>query len=190
MDRTTDARARTKSEAKMKVKSKARARTKAKGKVGARARTRARTKTRVRSKATPKGSAMVVVFTCSWYPAIAADNAGVLGYEYTDDSRIVTLACAGQITPAVILDAFGAGAQGVLVAACKPELCHYVNGSSNCEKVVEETRKLAVLLGIGGERVGLEFFDSEDAERFAKRVDEFHDAILKLNPIMVDSQGK
>jgi coenzyme F420-reducing hydrogenase delta subunit len=59
----------------------------------------------------------VVIFTCNWYPAIAADNAGVVGEEYPSDTRIVTLTCAGRLTPALILDAFGSGAQGVLVAA-------------------------------------------------------------------------
>lgn len=129
----------------------------------------------------------VVILTCNWYPAIAADNAGVLEERYAEDVRIVTLTCAGHITPALILDAFGSGAQGVLVAACKPELCHYRNGSLNCEQVVEETRKLAGLLGIGEERVGLEEFDSEDGRLFANCVNEFHKKILKLGAITLDA---
>ena len=129
----------------------------------------------------------IVVFTCNWYPAIAADNAGVVGRSYTADCRIITLACAGHVTPATILDAFGSGAQGVMVAACKPELCHYVNGSSKCEEVVRETKELARLLGIGEERITLETFDSEDVERFAASVDAFHEKIAGLGAIVVDT---
>lgn len=131
-------------------------------------------------------SSRIVVFTCNWYPAIAADNAGIVGRKYTADCRIVTLACAGHITPAMILDAFGSGAQGVMVAACKPELCHYVNGSSKCRETVNETKELARLLGIGDERIRLETFDSEDVERFAACVDDFHEKIAGLGAIVVD----
>jgi coenzyme F420-reducing hydrogenase delta subunit len=130
--------------------------------------------------------ARIVVFTCNWYPAIAADNAGIVGRSYTADCRIMTLACAGHVTPATILDAFGSGAQGVLVAACKPELCHYLNGSSKCEEVVKETKELACLLGIGDERIGLETFDSEDVERFASCVDEFQAKIAGMGAIVFD----
>ncbi len=131
-------------------------------------------------------TARVIIFTCNWYPAIAADNAGVVGRSYTDDCRIVTLMCGGHVTPATILDAFGSGAQGVMVAACKPELCHYLNGSSKCQEIVKETKQLARLLGIGDERIVLETFDSEDVERFASSVDEFHAKIADMGAIAVD----
>ena len=131
-------------------------------------------------------SSKIVVFTCNWYPAIAADNAGVVGRSYTADCRIITLACAGHVTPATILDAFGSGAQGVMVAACKPELCHYVNGSSKCEEVVRETKELARLLGIGEERIALETFDSEEVERFASCVDAFHAKIAGMGAVAID----
>jgi F420-non-reducing hydrogenase iron-sulfur subunit len=143
---------------------------------------KSKTSTTRRTKAGPR----IVVFTCSWYPAIAADNAGVLGCEYPADTRIVTLECAGSLTPSLILDAFGAGAGGVLVGACKPELCHFVNGSSTCERVVSETKELAELLGIGAERIQLETFDSEDGELFANYVKEFWTKTGRLGPFAVD----
>ncbi|KPJ61305.1 MAG: hypothetical protein AMJ46_02630 [Latescibacteria bacterium DG_63] len=127
----------------------------------------------------------MVVFACSWYPSIAADNAGVVRQEYSADTRIVTLDCAGRLTPSLILDAFGAGAAAVLVAACKPELCHYVNGSSTCEQVIAETRELAELLGIGAKRIYLETFDGEEGERFADCVREFRKEVERLGPIAV-----
>jgi len=130
----------------------------------------------------------IVIFTCGWYPAIAADNAGVVGEEYPTDARIVTMTCAGRLSPALILDAFGSGAQGVLVAACKPELCHYVNGSSTCEQVVAETRELAELLGISSERIHLEAFDTEEGKRFADCVNGFYKKIVELGVIAVEQQ--
>ncbi len=132
----------------------------------------------------------VVIFTCSWYPAIAADNAGVTNQQYPSNTRIITLACAGRLTPALILDAFGAGARGVLVAACKTELCHYVNGSLTCKEVVEETKDLVALLGIGAKRLHLETFDSEDGQHFAEVVSEFCGKIEKLGMVDVDAVPK
>ncbi len=143
-------------------------------------------KSKTPSKRRTKSTTRIVVFTCSWYPAIAADNAGVSGHEYPAGTRIVTLECAGRLTPSLILDAFGSGARGVMVGACKPELCHYVNGSSTCEQVVSETRELAELLGIGTERIHLETFDSEDGGRFADCVKGFWGRIDKLTPIELD----
>jgi F420-non-reducing hydrogenase iron-sulfur subunit len=148
------------------------------------AKRKARTARAVRAK--KPTAARIVVFTCSWYPAIAADNAGVIGKQYPADTRIVTLECGGRLTPALILDAFGAGAAGVLVATCKPELCHYVNGSSKCEGVVAETRELVELLGIGAERIELETFDSEDGERFADRVTQFCKKVAKFGPVPLE----
>jgi coenzyme F420-reducing hydrogenase delta subunit len=130
----------------------------------------------------------VIIFTCSWYPAIAADNAGVTREEYPADTRIVTLACAGRLTPALILDAFGSGACGVLVAACKPELCHYVNGSSTCEQVVTETKELAELLGIGARRIHLETFDTEDGKRFADCVKQFCGRMAEMGAVITELQ--
>jgi len=83
------------------------------------------------------------------------------------------------------LDAFGSGAQGVLVAACKPELCHYVNGSSTCEQVVAETKELADLMGIGSERIFLETFDSEEVTHFVDCVSAFHRKISEMGAVAV-----
>jgi coenzyme F420-reducing hydrogenase delta subunit len=129
-----------------------------------------------------------IIFTCSWYPAIAADNAGVVGEEYPAEARIITLTCAGRLTPALILDAFGSGARGVLVAACKRELCHYVNGSSTCEQVVAEAKELAELIGIGAERIHLETFDTEEGKRFADCVKEFQGKLGELSAVTVEQQ--
>ena len=130
----------------------------------------------------------IIVFTCSWYPAIAADNAGVVREEYPPEARIITLTCVGRLTPALILGAFGSGARGVLVGACKPELCHYVNGSSTCEEVVAETKELAELLGIGAERIHLETFDTEDGKRFADCVKEVRGKLAELGAVTVEQQ--
>jgi len=130
----------------------------------------------------------IIIFSCSWYPAIAADNAGVVGEEYPPQARIITLTCAGRLTPALILDAFGSGARGVFVAACKRELCHYVNGSSTCEQVVAEAKELAELIGIGAERIHLETFDTEEGKRFADCVKEFCEKIAQFVAVPMEQQ--
>jgi len=133
---------------------------------------------------------VIIIFTCGWYSAVAADNAGVVRQKYPEDTRIITMICAGRLTPGLILDAFGSGAQGVLVAACKPELCHYVNGSSTCEQVVAETKELADLIGIGSERILLETFDSEEVKHFVDCVEAFHRKIYALGAVSVENQEK
>lgn len=81
--------------------------------------------------------------------------------------------CSGRVEPAFILNAFENGADGVLVAGCHPGDCHYRAGNNYAEKRVEKTKKLLEVLGIGADRLRLEWISAAEGEKFGSVIKDF-----------------
>ncbi len=114
----------------------------------------------------------ILVFVCSWVPAIGADNAGVVEAAYPANTTIVPVACTGRLTPGILLGAFqSAGA--VLVLGCAHEECHFVSGSRRCGDIIEETRELLPMVGIDPGRLGFELLSESDGKTFAETLTRF-----------------
>ncbi len=128
----------------------------------------------------PKKTPTILIFACEWIPYAAADNAGRSGEQYPSETRIIRLNCSGRITPAQLIGAFKNGAGGVLVAGCAEGECHYVNGNGQCQRVVEETKKLLDLLGLEASRLECELFAEMGGAHFAKVVREFTERIRTI----------
>jgi coenzyme F420-reducing hydrogenase delta subunit len=79
--------------------------------------------------------------------------------------------------PGLVLKAFELGADGVLMLGCPPGECHYEFGNSRAEELFEETRALARLLGIGEERLQLDWVAAGDGEVFVEKVREFVEGV-------------
>jgi len=90
--------------------------------------------------------------------------------------------CSGRIEPVFILNAFENGADGVLVAGCHPGDCHYRSGNQHAEKRVEKTKKLLDLLGIGSDRLRLEWISAAEGEKFASVIKDFTEKLRVLGP--------
>ncbi|MDQ7778980.1 MAG: hydrogenase iron-sulfur subunit [Planctomycetota bacterium] len=125
----------------------------------------------------------VVVFACNWCSYAGADNAGVNRIQYPPNSRLVRVMCSGRVHPAFVLRAFELGADGVLVSGCHIGDCHYLFGNESALKQFETTKSFARLLGIGEERVRLEWVSAAEGERFARIVEEFTETIRKAGPL-------
>ena len=90
--------------------------------------------------------------------------------------------CSGRVEPAFILNAFENGADGVLVAGCHPGDCHYRSGNQHAEKRVEKTRRLLDLLGIGSDRLRLEWISAAEGEKFASVIKDFTEKLRSKGP--------
>lgn len=93
--------------------------------------------------------------------------------------------CGGRVTPSFVLKAFELGADGVLVATCHFEDCHYMFGARNAAEVYKITEKLTEMLGIEKERLMLDWISSAEASKFARVATEFTEAIRKLGPAKI-----
>ena len=82
----------------------------------------------------------------------------------------------------MVLKAFELGADGVLVATCHFEDCHYMFGARKAADVHKITEKLTAMLGIEPERLKLDWISSAETTKFAKVATEFTETIKKLGP--------
>ncbi|NIO71467.1 MAG: hydrogenase iron-sulfur subunit [Anaerolineae bacterium] len=112
----------------------------------------------------------IIVFTCNWNAYSGLETAGYERLSLPAGVRPVKVMCLGRLHPGLVLKAFELGADGVLMLGCPPGECHYEFGNSRAEELFEETRALAHLLGIGEERLQLDWVAAGDGEAFAEKV--------------------
>lgn len=124
----------------------------------------------------------IVAFCCNWCSYAGADLAGVSRFQYPPSIRIIKLMCSGRVEPIFILKAFEAGADGVLVSGCHPGDCHYIDGNLSAKKRVEATLKILDLIGLGSERLRLEWISSSEGIKFAEVIRSFTEKIKELGP--------
>lgn len=96
---------------------------------------------------------LILAICCSECGHTAVDSSGMAMMEYPANIRIMKVPCAGIIQIQQILEAFKAGAQGVMVIGCKTDGCHYEVGSQKAERKVELSRILLNEYGIEPERL-------------------------------------
>ncbi|HEW89909.1 MAG TPA: hydrogenase iron-sulfur subunit, partial [Candidatus Bathyarchaeota archaeon] len=124
----------------------------------------------------------IVAFCCNWCAYAGADLAGVSRIQYPPTVRIIRVMCTGMVDESYIMKAFEEGADGVLVAGCHPGDCHYISGNLKAEKEVERTKKLLDLIGLGSDRLRLEWVSASEGEKFARVVREFTEQLKALGP--------
>lgn len=134
---------------------------------------------KVKKEFTPK----IITFLCNWCGYAGADLAGVSRFQYPPSIRVIRVMCSGRVSPALILDAFNRGSDGVLVCGCHIGDCHYISGNENAEERVTKTKQILELLQIEAERLRLEWISSTEGEKFADVVKDFTEQLISLGPI-------
>ncbi len=120
---------------------------------------------------------------CNWCSYTGADLAGTARLKYPPNMMSVRVMCSGRVDPGFILDAFRAGADGVLVCGCHPGDCHYVEGNYKCMRRMPLTKILLKELGIDQNRLRLEWVSASEGARFKDIVEEFTEQIRALGPL-------
>jgi F420-non-reducing hydrogenase iron-sulfur subunit len=120
----------------------------------------------------------VVCFSCkfSW---------GYLTDENTLSRKIdswVPLICTGKIDATHMLDAFSAGADGILILGCPEGDCHYQDGNYEAKKRVYLIRRLLESMGIEKERIRIVLSADPEGESIPKLVEEMRRELAKLGP--------
>jgi F420-non-reducing hydrogenase iron-sulfur subunit len=67
--------------------------------------------------------------------------------------KAVKLPCSGLTREVVLLRAFEAGADAVLVLVCPEGSCHYLQGNYRATKRVERMKRLLDVIGLDGRRL-------------------------------------
>ena len=124
----------------------------------------------------------IVAFMCNWCTYAAADTAGVSRKRQPPNVDAVRVMCTGRVDPAFILKAFALGADGVLVSGCHPGQCHYQKGNLNARRRVMALKPFLEAVGIGQDRLRLEWIAASEAPKEAEVVAEFTETIRRLGP--------
>lgn len=120
----------------------------------------------------------VVCFSCKF-------GWGYLTDEDALSRRIdnwVPLICTGKIDATHILDAFKAGADGILILGCPEGDCHYQDGNYEAKKRVYLIRRLLESAGIEKERIRIVLSADPEGESIPRLVEEMRGELAKLGP--------
>ena len=120
------------------------------------------------------GSPRIVVFGCRW-------GAGVAGLEDRATATVEFL-CAAMVPPSFIEYALRAGADGVLVAACREGDCEFRTGDRLVAARLAAGRKPALRASVPRERVRLAHAGRTDLERLRAELAAFRSDLSRLAP--------
>ena len=94
--------------------------------------------------------------------------------------NVARVNCIGEIDPTVVLEMFERGADGVMLAGCKPPDCHFVEGNLQAERAVKMLKKLLACTDLEPERLRLLWYSPSEATSFTRSAKEFSAEIEKL----------
>ncbi len=124
----------------------------------------------------------ILAFCCNWCAYSGADLAGTSRLQYPPNVKIVRVMCSGRVDPGHILRAFETGVDGILVAGCHPGECHYISGNERAEERIETAKAVAEIIGIGEDRIRLEWISASEGLRFAEVIEDFIKEIRVKGP--------
>jgi len=124
----------------------------------------------------------IVAFLCNWCSYAGADSAGVARIPSPPNILPVRVMCSGRVSPEMVLRAFRAGADGVLVLGCHIGDCHYDSGNHRTAKRMPVLRRLLGYIGIEPERLRLDWVSAAEGGKFAQVTAEFTETVRELGP--------
>lgn len=104
----------------------------------------------------------IIGFLCNWCAYEGADAAGRARAEVPSTLHVVRVMCSGQVAPQWILDAFGKGADGVMVLGCPHGDCHYKNGNVLAFKRKALIQRVLASFGIEPARFRMDWIGARD----------------------------
>lgn len=131
----------------------------------------------------PGLSPRLVAFLCrnsAWeaFQSVVRLKAGVLPPGFT----AIKLPCAGKVDPEYLLQAFAAGAAGVLVLGCPTDNCKSSHGNRCAEKAVGQVQAMLAEAGIDPVRLSFRSLAANGVGDFLDAVDHFLAELAALTP--------
>jgi F420-non-reducing hydrogenase iron-sulfur subunit len=132
----------------------------------------------------------IVAFCCNWSAYPGVDAMAKTDNHLPENIKFIKVMCGGAVTPSFILKAFELGADGVIVATCHVEDCHYITGARQTVDIYDRTEKLVHMLGIEPTRLKLGWFSAHEPKFFKKAIDEFVQLIRDMGPSPVKERSE
>ncbi|MBL7179143.1 MAG: hydrogenase iron-sulfur subunit [Pseudomonadota bacterium] len=128
----------------------------------------------------PNFKPKITVFHCIniFYEGVSLPGGG----EDNCELHVVKLPCSGMVKDIVLLKAFEAGADAVVVLVCPEEQCRHVQGSIRARKRVEWVQKLLDEIGLDGRRLSIFNIPSKDEASVAVILRRTFSDLAELGP--------
>ena len=91
--------------------------------------------------------------------------------------------CTARIKPEYVLEAFKNGADGVMIAGCYPQDCHYRTGFDKAAQRVDSLKDALREAGINEKRLMIESASASEGKKIVKLVTEFSEKLRSFGPI-------
>ena len=130
----------------------------------------------------------IIAFLCNWCAYDGADAAGRSRLAVSPNVREIRLMCSGQVSPGMVLKAFEAGADGVLIMGCAPGDCHYKDGNLHVLKRTLLLQSVLDATRIQSERLRLEWVSAGQGERYAEMVHAMVESVKALGPLAPETE--
>ena len=127
----------------------------------------------------------IIIFCCNWCSYAGADLAGVARLQMNPSFRVIRTMCSARVDPQLVLEAFGMGADGVMIAGCHPGDCHYLTGNYKTRRRYFLLRQTLEQIGINPERFELQWVSASEGKRFQEVVNSFCDRIARLGQLRI-----
>ncbi len=124
----------------------------------------------------------LVAFVCNWCTYAGADLTGTSRIKYAPNVRLIRLPCTGRIDFMLLLQAFGKGADGVIVSGCHPGDCHYTAGNFHARRRWTLFRRLLDFVGVDLRRVHFAWVSAAEGAKWAELVNDVKTKIQALGP--------
>jgi heterodisulfide reductase subunit A len=130
----------------------------------------------------------IVAFLCNWCSYACADLAGMSRLSYPTNIRIIRTMCSARVSPEFVLEAFKGGADGVLVAGCRLDECHYIYGNFDAKHRLDVLKEILTEIGLDPRRLRTLWISAAEGERFASTIIEFVEELKEIGSIGTELQ--
>nr|MDO8085671.1 hydrogenase iron-sulfur subunit [Candidatus Sigynarchaeum springense] len=120
-----------------------------------------------------KMSPLIIAFLCNWCSYAGADLAGTAKMQYPPNARIIHVMCSAMVDPLYVFTAFVKGADGVLLAGCYEQDCHYSTGFAKTRARGDAVRAILEQMGIAPHRFVVESVSAGEGKKFQELIEHF-----------------
>jgi len=133
---------------------------------------------------------LIIGFFCNWCAYSAADLAGTSKIEYPTNIRVIRLNCTGSLSPKYVIEAFQHGADGVLIAGCHEQTCHYTTGFTHAAQRYEVISEFMEQANINKKRLRIESVSAAESQKIKSVIEDYSKELEELGPLGMEFDGR
>lgn len=108
----------------------------------------------------------IIAFLCNWCSYAGADLAGTAKMQYPSNIRTIHVMCSAMVDPLYVFTAFARGADGVLIAGCYEQDCHYTTGFAKTMTRSKAIKEMLPAMGIDPSRLLVDSVSAGEGKKF------------------------